>query len=208
MDTLEKRAVQNLWFKMSEHNPDCDALIVDSNSPLLPHVPAKVAYYTFADNIGHLSHGGRDGWGRAFCYGLQYAIKEKYDWVVHVEGDSLCKLDLAKVAAMLDETGSCAATIPLSSWKTQIETGFIFFSVEWLRDTKFVELYDWSSRTRYPEPEKVVKSMCGSDLHIMKYHGMRDDFKELTVDNVAERGLSWLTHAALPVMERFAVALS
>lgn len=189
---------------MAERNRNCTTLLVDSNSPMLPHVPRDVEYYTFPDNIGHLSHGGRDGWGRAFCHGLSYAVAENYDWVVHVEGDSLCKLDLDAVAESLELSGACVGTIPLSSWIAQIETGLMFFSVDWLRTSRLVQRYDWSTRARYPEPEKIIKALCGDDLQLMKYHGMRDDFNELTVDNVAYRNLSWLTHAPLPVMQKFA----
>lgn len=204
MDTLEKRAVQRMWYTRAEANPRCDAMIVDSCSPLLPNPPPRVWYYTFSDNVGHLSKGGRDGWGRAFCYGLQYAIDEGYDWVAHVECDSLCKLDVANVSEALEEAAVRVATIPLSSWPGQIETGLMFFDVEWLRDSSLIERYDWAHRQRYPEPEKVVKELCGRDLHIMNYRGMRDDFNELTRDNVRAKNLDWLTHAPLPVMEVFA----
>ncbi len=204
VDTLEKRAVQRMWFDAAARNPVCDAMIVDSQSPMMPHVPLRVHYYTFADNVGHLSRNGRDGRGRAFCYGLQYAVDHDYDWVAHVECDSVCKLDVAQVAAMLGETRTSVATIPLSSWAGHIETGFMFFDVEWLRDSSLVERYDWAHRQQYPEPEKVVNEMCGRDLHLMNYRGMRDDFHELTVDNVLDRNLDWLTHADVKVMEKFA----
>lgn len=179
-------------------------MIVDSCSPLLPHPPSSVWYYTFEDNVGHLSRGGRDGWGRAFCYGLQYAIDEGYDWVVHVEGDSVCKLDVRAEVDRLVSEGRSVATIPLSSWPGQIETGLMFFDVEWLRDASIVERYDWTRRDRYPEPEKVVKQLCGTALTIQGWRGMRDDFHELTPDNVRDRRLDWLTHASLQVVEAFA----
>jgi len=35
---------------------------------------------------------------------------------------------------------------------------------------------------------------------------MRDDFNELTEDNLDARELQWLTHAKLPVMEKFAAS--
>lgn len=199
--------MQNLWFRMAERNPMCDAMIVDSCSPMLPHVPSSVWYYGFEDNVGHLSRGGRDGWGRAFCYGLSYAVAEGYDWAAHVECDSVCKLDLMCEVERLQDSCVDVATIPLSSWPGQIETGLMLFSTQWLRETDFVSKYDWSGRGRYPEPEKVVKTLCGEDCELQSWRGMRDDFHELTPENVASRKLDWLTHATLPVVEKF-VALS
>lgn len=189
---------------MAERNGRCDALIVDSCSTMLPHVPSSVWYYGYGENVGHLSRGGRDGWGRAFCHGLNYAVEHGYDYVAHVECDSLCRLDLASEAEELELGSDVVATIPLSSWPGHIETGLMFFSVDWLRSSYFVERYDWAHRTKYPEPEKVVKDICGSDLTMMECRGMRDDFHELTVDNLGERHLDWLTHAPLAVMEKFA----
>lgn len=196
-----------MWFKMAERNPSCDSLIVDSCSQMLPHVPPSVWYYGFEDNVGHLSRGGGDGWGRAFCYGLNYAVEHGYDWAVHVECDSFFKLDIANEVERLNTLGQKIATIPLSSWPGHIETGLMFFSVEWLRYSSFVERYDWAQRRKYPEPEKVVKRLCGDDLMLQTWRGMRDDFHELTEDSARVRQLEWLTHAPLRVMEKF-VALS
>lgn len=195
--------MQNMWFKMAEKNSECDAMIVDSCSPLLPHVPSSVWYYGFEDNVGHLSRGGRDGWGRAFCYGLNFAVERGYDCVVHVECDSLCRLPIAPMVEDVMSDG-VVGTIPVSSMLQWPETGLMVMSVDWLQSSHFVERYDWEKRTKYPEPEKVVKSLVGSDMTIMSWKGMRDDFKVLTVDNVAEKNLDWLTHANFPVMERFA----
>lgn len=204
MDTLEKRAIQNLWFKMAESNRGCDVVIVDSCSSMLPHVPSSVWYYGFEDNVGHLSRGGRDGWGRAFCHGLSFAAERDYDWVVHVECDSLCNLDIVAEVENMELRGDCVATIPVSSMPKWPETGLMFFSVDWLRASHFVQGYDWANRPRRPEPEVHVRDLVGRDMTYMETHGMRDDFHELTVDNVNDRKLSWLTHAPLPVMERFA----
>lgn len=206
MDTLEKRAVQNLWFRMAEQNKSCDAMIVDSCSPLMPQVPSSVGYCAFDDNIGHLSRGGCDGWGRAFCKGLEYAARRGYEYAVHIECDSLCTLDIAKEVEHMEINGSSVETIRVSSMPSWPETGLMLFDVEWLRQTNFVEKYDWQRRSKYPEPERIIQELCGFDLQLMPWRGMRDDFNELTVDNVADRNLDWLTHASLPVMERFAGA--
>jgi hypothetical protein len=204
VDTPEKRAIQSLWFEMAARNPACDALIVDSHSPLLPDVPKGVRYFDCGANIGHVNKGGRDGWGRAFTTALSEAIDKDYDWAVHVEGDSLCKLDIGATVEELELSGDSVATIPVSSMPSWPETGLMFFSVEWLRERKFIERYDWQHRTKYPEPERVIKALLGTEVVHLQARGMRDDFHQLTVDNVSERRLDWLTHASLPVMQAFA----
>jgi hypothetical protein len=170
----------------------------------MPVCPCPIEYYSFTDNIGHLSRGGRDGWGRAFCRGLSHADQFDYDYVAHVEGDSLFKLDVYTLTKQMEDWGINVASIPVSSSPKWVETGLMFFSVDWLRRTHFVDRYDWKSRTKYPEPEHVVGTIVGRDLTLMPWQGMRDDFHELTVDNLAAKKLDWLTHAPLDVMESFA----
>lgn len=204
MDTPDKRAIQGLWFEMANRNPACDAMIVDSRSPLMPEVPTHVHHHDHGDNIGHVNKGGRDGWGRAFTRGLSWALNQDYDWVVHIECDSLCKLDILATVEELDLSGDSVATIPVSSMPSWPETGLMFFSVEWLRERRFIECYDWEHRAKYPEPERVIKALLGDDVTHLQARGMRDDFHELTVENISERRLDWLTHAALPVMQKFA----
>lgn len=206
VDSLDKRRMLELWLQMMRRSRGCDVMIIDSASTMLPHIPLWVQYYTFRSNIGHLSRGGQDGWGRAFSRGLEHAERNGYDYVAHVEGDSLFKLDLGDIIEEMELSDTCVASIPVSSMPspTWIETGLMVMSVDWLRGAHFTERYDWESRTKHPEPEVIVRSIIGNDLSIQAWRGMRDDFHELTVDNLEERNLDWLTHASLPVMEKFA----
>ncbi len=127
--------------------PDCDHLIVDSCSPVfdlasLPNlsrfdplvtVPSETApvavgrrsALTFPDNIGHLSQGGRDGWGRAFCQGLICAMANGHDYVVHVEGDLLTRLDIPRLCLSMREgrINALGAITPNKGW---LETGLVF----------------------------------------------------------------------------------
>lgn len=204
------------WIELNARlNPNnIDLLLIDSNSLESDHdrrLNPLVGIFRFPDNIGHLSRGGRDGWGRAFCFGLQYAIDHGYDYVVHIEGDSLFRLPVLPIVEEMEVSATDVASIEVSSWPASsrhqtVETGLMFFSVEWLKSSRLIERYDWAKRTKYPEPEKAIRTICGADLQLMPWRGMRDDFHELTVDNVDDRGLDWLTHASLPVMERFAGA--
>src|SRR5712672_1907335 len=78
-------------------NPGLDILLVDSNSPFDPRhflptkapLHANVVVRRFVDNIGHLSRGGADGWGRAFCAGIEFAIQSGYSHIVYIDADML-----------------------------------------------------------------------------------------------------------------------
>jgi hypothetical protein len=66
----------------------------------------RLQVYRFPDNIGHLARGGKDGWGRAFCKGLEMAIDGQYDYVVHIEGDSLFKRPVLPIIRQMMATAS------------------------------------------------------------------------------------------------------
>ena len=73
-DTPEKLHIAQMWATLHRDiNPTCDLLLVDTNT--LPHdFTYGVEVFSFGDNIGHLARGGRDGWGRAFCKGLEIGV--------------------------------------------------------------------------------------------------------------------------------------
>jgi hypothetical protein len=206
VDTVEKMMTLQWWMRLAQRNARCDVMLVDSASTIYPYVPLSIKFHSFPDNVGHLSRGGADGFGRAFCRGLQYAIDENYDYVAHVEGDSLCKLNITAEIENMELRGDGVATIHVSSMPKWPETGLMFFSVDWLRDSNFVARYDWENRPRRPEPEYHVGQIVGDDMAYLDVRGMRDDFHELTIENLADRKLDWLTHASLDVMHKFAAA--
>lgn len=204
VDTVEKLKLLTMWLDRAMLD-ECDIMLIDSASPLFPYVPRKVKFFSFTDNVGHLSRRGRDGWGRAFCMGLDTALEQGYDYVAHVEGDSLLLPPVAPVFAEMRTKNLDVMSTHVSSQPSWMETGLMLFSCGWLRRIEFTKRYDWEHRARYPEPERVVGDIVkGAHYASLPWRGMRDDFKELTVDNLAARGLDWLTHAPLNVMERFA----
>ena len=110
-----------LWRDLvTKLNPDADFLVIDSASPDLPPLPG-VEVQQLGDNIGHLSRGGRDGWGRAFVAGLTAA----YDWVVHIETDLLFARPVASIIKKLERYGVGAAC-PVALPYAFIETGLMF----------------------------------------------------------------------------------
>ena len=207
IDTETKQKLACQWDAMHEAlNPGCDLLLVDSDSLF----PAHGVHSTLqlGNNIGHLSRGGQDGWGRAFCAGLQYAIYRGYDYAVHIEGDSLCKLDVMKMCKEMWCTGTvCCGTDVIGTKhkeKNWVETGLMFFDVQFLQRSQLITRYDWNDggKKRYPNtPEAVLFELLGNNLTMMPWFHLRDDVGILKLNNVNE--FSWITHAAPEVFDAF-----
>jgi len=190
-------------------NLDCDLLLVDSASPFSV-AKLGTSVVQFGDNIGHLARNGRDGWGRAFCAGLQWAIDRDYDFVVHVEGDSLLRLPVVPICEHMSRHDLWAFVCGVNGTKFRefawVETGVMFFTVSYVRDSNFVERYDWpdGESKRYPHtPEAVVYHMLVQDgvLNVAPIRTMRDDRKVLAVDNVMN--YDWISHATPEVYDAF-----
>lgn len=208
-DTPEKLALLRQWDEVNGLlNKHCHILLVDSNSLGGEH-SFNATVLQFWDNIGHLARGGQDGWGRAFCAGLQYAIEHDYDYVVHIEGDSLCKLDVMHVCQQMHKHRETALSVPvigtLRKEKDWVETGLMFFDVEFIKQRGLIEAYNWrdGAAKNYPNtPEFVISELLGSDLRLISWKTIRDDRNQLTVDNVKE--YDWITHTTPEVYDAFA----
>lgn len=208
IDTPERLRLTDQWIGLHKRlNPDCDFLIVDSASPLPPAVDTKhgpVKIFDFGDNIGHLSRNGpggpntkgRDGWGRAFCKGLELAIEGGYDYAVHIEGDSLFRLKVMPIVEGMRRDGVQVASVPVEGTKRKevgwVETGLMFFDCRFVKESDFIARYDWPNRKETPTPEKVIFSMLGRDLKMMPWRAERGDKSQITLDNVNR--LDWVTH--------------
>jgi SAM-dependent methyltransferase len=204
IDTLERLALTKQWVDLHKRlNPGCDFLIVDSRSPVdLSSLDCEV--WSFPDNIGHLSRNGpngpnskgRDGWGRAFCEGLNRALAGGYDYAVHIEGDSLFRLKVMDIVREMKRDGVKVASVPVEGTKRKevgwVETGLMFFDCGYLGETDFTVRYDWPNRTERPTPEKVIFSMLGRDLKMMSWRAERGDKSQITLGNITN--LDWVTH--------------
>lgn len=205
VDTPERARLTQQWCDLHTHlNPGCDFLLVDSASPVKWPAHRDVEVYSFPDNIGHLSRNGpggpnskgRDGWGRAFCHGLDHAVLQGYDYAVHIEGDSLFRLPVMDIVRGMRRNGQKVLSVPVEGTKRKeigwVETGLMFFDCEYLADTGFTPKYDWPNRTERPTPEKVIFNMLGKDLAMMPWRAERGDKSQITVGNVGN--LDWVTH--------------
>jgi hypothetical protein len=206
--TEEQRDLAAMWAALHRAvNPECDLLLVDSDSPLAIH---DVPVLQLGDNIGHLGRGGQDGWGRAFCAGLQYADVRGYDCAVHVEGDSLFRHPVAKFCEFMTKQDLGAFVCGVNGTRYQefawVETGIMFFSVPYIRDSRFIERYDWrdGKSKKYPNtPEAVIWKMLREDdqLNTVPINVMRDDKNTLTTENVME--YDWISHATPTMYRKF-----
>lgn len=188
---------------MLELNGDCDLWLIDSQSPMRPQLDERIQIFNFPDNIGHLSRPGvtqgRDGWGRAFCKGMQKAIDGLYDYAVHIEADSLFRLRVLPICRQMRREGIKVASIPVNSANKElplwIETGLMFFDVKFLKQSDFINKYNWPNRRRMPTPEIVICRLLGNDVKLMPWKGIRQDKYPLINHNNIEQGnYDWITH--------------
>ena len=220
VDSPDRDQLTELWKKLhlTLNGRDCDFLAVDSQSPIkkfedwTPYDGKrhKRSYFNFPDNIGHLSRRsvtqGRDGWGRAFCKGLEIACELGYRYVAHIEGDSLFRLRVADVVRQMKAEGiDCASTdvrgMKAKVLETQwIETGLMFFSTDYIKRSDFINRYDWPRRQVTPTPERWIrlnilqKDLNDKQLKIMPWKAWRADKNEITKDTIAQLDLDWVTH--------------
>jgi hypothetical protein len=214
-DCADRAKLTDHWIKLhGALNTGCDLLIVDSASPwspgirdrhnnfvMLPHSPGLRAprmFHSFPDNIGHLSRGGRDGWGRAFCKGLEAAIAGRYDYAAHIEGDSLFRLPVMPIVEqMAAENVDCASTPVVGTIRTMpgwVETGLILFRVGYLEEAQFFARYNWPGRSQHPTPEVIIRNILGDRLREMPWKAWRGDKNQITHQNVVDLDLDWVTH--------------
>lgn len=214
VDSEDKAKLVGQWQRLHKHlNPGCDLLLVDSASPLPWKAESGVIVHDFGDNIGHLARGGRDGWGRAFTWGLQAAIDGGYDYVVHIEGDSLLKLPVAYVLDEMHADRKAVGLTPVNGTKIDeqgwVETGVIAFAVDWLKTSDFIGRYDWQNRQHKPEPELVIARMLGDPdtyggLVSMPWRSSRGDKGQITAENATR--FDWITHCPQSAFDAFVKA--
>lgn len=218
IDSTERLRLVNQWIDINERlNPDCDLLIVDTPCADYPHdgMDLKVAgrrmfVHRFGDNIGHMGRHGRDGWGRAFCEGIAIAIRDGYDYVAHIEGDSLFRLKVKPICDRMWQESIHVASIPVMGTKVQekdwVETGLMVMSVAHIKKIDFIEKYDWPAGGKLYQPdrntpERVIHRILGGDLTMMPWRGQRDQARRLKADQVA--GLDWLTQTTPEFFDAF-----
>jgi predicted SAM-dependent methyltransferase len=217
IDSPDRENLTRLWQRLhiALNERDCDFLAVDSQSPIAmfadwqPPARRKRMVFNFPDNIGHLSRpqvtAGRDGWGRAFCKGLEIACDLGYEYAVHIEGDSLCRLKVADVVAQMRAEKIDVASTTVEGTRIPganngwCETGLMFFSTAYLKRSNFITKYDWPHRQKAPTPERWIRQCLlepdkSCKFVLMPWKARRADRNQITKENVIGLGLDWVTH--------------
>ena len=220
VDTSEKRDVVTLWARlMTKLNPDIPLLLVDSASPFNPAVFLNEApeikarddftIFSFGDNIGHLSAGGRDGWGRAFCQGLGLARSWNRTDVAYIDADMLLARPVMPIMKKMAGAGVRVAC-PLDMTYQFVENGIVFAELDYLREIEFTRKYNWE-HSPTPDcaetfPERRFEKIVESELFLLPLRGLRNDFDRVNVENVGAwpYGIDYITHCKDPrVYQRF-----
>jgi len=220
VDSPNKARLLDYWLSIGFGlNSSCDLLLVDSASPhplfVSPEHSAsfqKVGVtssspvadlrgrYTlavFPDNIGHAFKDGADGWGRAMMCGLQTAVAKGYDYVVHVEGDLLFRLDVASIVASMHahNIGALSTIEPVNFF---LETGILFFSTKFVDRSNLIGRYNWRDLGSTRFMEKKLERLLGEDLFLKRWIGTRNRNGALTINNIGKIQPVWITQSKDP----------
>lgn len=195
-----RRSLVQIWLKLVKRNTGVDILIVDSCSPFNPSsfLPSDTFVFRFDDNIGAISRGQRDGAGRAFCKGLENAIDAGYDYAVHYESDFLFAPPIMPIIEQMAKAGVKVVSPGLANPYHFLEWGISFFDVKWVKETGFIQKYDWEHAPTWPIAEIRMEKLIGDDLFVIPFRGIRN---EQNIVNVASLSNSfpysppdWISH--------------
>ena len=215
LENPQRAELVQMWIELMQHiNPEFDLLLVDSfTDPLwlnfvpsmkgvtvhsikegdpLPPLQKGVNWITFPENLGHLSKHGIDGWGRAFCRGIEFAIQHDYDYVINLESDLLFKLPVQGLLETVKKhcIGCLSCIDPHYFF---MENCVCFMDVKFLKERGFIENYDWKNRKPQPLPEYICEAILAPKLFYKRFIGCRDDFGNVKEDQVT--GFDYITHA-------------
>ncbi len=182
-----------LWYDLIRaREPDVPIVIIDSNSPkgftpeenLRKHgvdvavAPAKwlgkfttdVGVLKYPDNLpkGMGSVARYGGGPRAEMRGLHYALENKFDYAVHIEGDVLvtCMEGVSwfdyLIRIMLQNDKRVLSRYPgFGVVGKCMETGFYVVSTDWIRDSNIIRWYAKVKRERsMGQKERFEDWMC------------------------------------------------
>jgi hypothetical protein len=220
VDSPNKARLLGHWLSIAIGlNSSCDLLLVDSASPhplfisrehsapfqkvdvtssnLVADLRCRYTLAAFPDNIGHAFKDGADGWGRAMMCGLQTAIAKGYDYVVHIEGDLLFRLDVALIVASMHahDIGALSTIEPVQFF---LETGILFFSTKFVERTNLIDRYNWPDLGSTRFMEQKMERLLGEELFLKKWLGMRNGNGALTINKIGKLRPVWITQSNDP----------
>jgi hypothetical protein len=205
VDSAMKSFTYRLWAHVLKvRNPGMDIWAIDTAGSRPPEVPG-VEVVCIPDNVGHLSRGGGDGWGRAWSRGVEL-LAGRYDWLVHIEADLLCAVPVEDLVRRVARVGVRIA-MPVAFPYNFPETALMVMNAAWVRETRLVERYEWASSPVQPPPEKRLEALAGEDLFLLPMQGARIDMP-MSVSELRGAfpdGMDWITHAPPALLREFLV---
>jgi hypothetical protein len=190
-------------------NPGLDIMLIDSASPFDPRyfLPTKAPQHAniivkrFDDNIGHLSRGGGDGWGRAFCRGIELAAYLGYSHIAYIDADMLFARPVMPILQKMERVGVKVAC-PMDCMYGFVENGIVFADLDYLRDVEFIRKYNWGASPPAASfdtlPERRFEKIVEDDLFTLPLRGLRNDQGDFTVANFQQHNVipDYITHCA------------
>jgi hypothetical protein len=198
--------VFEMWCALTRRmNPDTPILVIDTASPMTLVGGPNMDIVRFPDNPGHLFHGGRDGWGRAFSAGVQNAIDMECDWMALLDCDLLLARPVAGIIDKMIRSGVRAAA-PMAIPYQFTETACSFWNVEYLKEIDLIGRYDWENpQANGLLPEQRIDQICAGEMFALPLRGFRNDMR-VTAEQLPRMfptGIDWIHHAEIPVLRRF-----
>ena len=200
INTEARRDLAKLWWKLvRQNNPDVDVLIVDPASAFDPkQFLPDAEVFRFDDNIGPISQGQRDGSGRSFCYGLERAIVGGYDYAIHWELDFLFAPPVMPIIEKMKRTGVKVVSPGFATPYQFLEWGISFFDVNYIRESKFIERYDWPNTPRWPIAEIRLEKLFGDEVFVIPFRGVRNETNIVNMGSLSNNfpygPPDWITH--------------
>lgn len=213
LNSPSKVELLRIWSGLVDRNsPGCDVVVIDSASPIraidrlpafdevmiedgdIPRLEGCNTVFRFTEDIGHPIVSRNPS--RDFMKGLEIAIENGYDYVVHWETDCLFSRGVSEIVEKMARSGVEVAA-PFEANQQFIETQLIFFSVPYLKKSGFVNKYKRAYKPKEIFSELCVELLCDKEIFILPLRGMRNNFNLLTPDNmglVFRHGIDWLSH--------------
>lgn len=212
----QRAELLQMWIELNQFlNPDLPLVIIDSGTdPMwrslvpsaqgieihtvkegnpLPPIKPGINWIDFPENLGHLSAHGVDGWGRAFCRGVELAIVQNYDYAVNIECDLLFRPRVMDVLKFQQQSKLKF----IAAWERNynfMENCICFMDVDYMRSHDFIGKYDWKAQHQQSRlPELRMEDILYDDLLIKPWRGLRDDAGKLQPEHMLH--LDYITHA-------------
>jgi hypothetical protein len=138
------------------------------------------------------------------CAGIEQAIAQDYDSVAFIETDLLFARSVAEPIAAMRAAGKHFAQT-LTPARGFRESDLFFADVAWLRESRFVERYDWRAARPvcdgHPCPERKLMDLTDGAVHMLGYRGTRMNDSRVSHEECGR--LDWLTHADRREYEAF-----